>query len=202
MALEAKKPSTAETVPQDAGALFDHSSSLETTFKIHTAPSHRKLSTADAPEDRYTIDAIRPSTGIGYDQLIRGKSKGMWLIERRRAVRRLSAFWRQIVPHIGTPDFLREVNIFVEDIEREMPRYQGVPREDVFSDILQLIRDHLSGATFKFATEGRFNTTIDEAFLLAAEDDLTLSILDEIMKLFLAAVSGEGESGQEEQHIG
>ena len=116
----------------------------------------------------------------------RGKSIGAWSIHRRRASRKLLELWKNSLPFIGSPSFAVYINGLINEIENQLPLYRNVPNEDVFSGILQLVKDALTGNNFMKIQDKRVKNIITETLdNLSREKDLTLVNHQNIQKTFM-----------------
>jgi len=150
-----------------------------------------------------TFQPIRESTALGIGEhaeaipvpsiahpptVVRGRSLGRWGIERRRTAKLLLNVWQSVEAAVQTPDFPVLADGFVERVETEMTRFDGIPGEDFFSAILQRIRDSLTGPSFERACRGEFGDAISAALVACSNaGELTLEDFDEALRPFVTA---------------
>jgi hypothetical protein len=100
----------------------------------------------------------------------------MWSIERRRAAKNLCSAWRDAVRDVEGPAFAIHVDRLVSEIDRHISAFRGVPYEDAFAGILQLVRDSLTGRNFvNLQKEHKHDVIGGVLSALANRDDLDLS---------------------------
>ena len=121
--------------------------------------------------------------------LVRGKSLAQWGIERRQAAAALKEQWqKEIKPTIGSPAFAVRTSSFLDIANNLMIRYTGLPREEIFGGILQLIRDSLTGQNFVAIEQGRLSQPVLDALeMVERSTQLSLGSYDEILAKFIQA---------------
>lgn len=113
-------------------------------------------------------------------------SAGKWGVDRREVARQLLHRWEEASQKSPDASFAIYVDSFCEDLEKEIPNFDGVPGEDFFSAILQCIRDQLSGSSFENANKSDNIQAIRKILEhTASSDSLTPDDLDYVYQTFI-----------------
>ncbi len=144
----------------------------------------KKSGTADYHEENDVVGSgsllsvPMPSVPL---ETVRGKTLGLWSIDRRRTAKGLLAIWEKALKSICRPGFAVYVDELVKEIDKQMPVFRGVPGEDIFSGILQLVRDGVTGQNLCKLQEQRTEETITSVFAkLAKEQSLDLGVYNDV----------------------
>jgi hypothetical protein len=126
-----------------------------------------------------TGDAISPiklvQESTSQRQEIRGKTLGSWGLDRRRAARELMDMWQEAVSHISTDGFAVYVEAVISKAEEYMPSFRDIPSEDVFSGILQLVRDAISGSNFERVQKEKLDGPITDILSLLRKQKIKMT---------------------------
>ncbi len=109
-----------------------------------------------------------------------------WPERRRRSAERLLRAWQSVAPSLGTPSFAVHADRFVEEIEQEIPVFRQVPYEEVYSGVLQLIRNILTGPNFARLERPQLGEVVMSVLnLLTVPSPLSLHTYDRALDILL-----------------
>jgi len=154
-----------------------------TAFRDHDIPSPTANTGLDFEE--HAEGAVVPSVQRQRSTYL-GRSVGWWGIERRSVAGTLTGLWQQATDQRDRFAFL--VDDMVDVIETQMPRFQGIPGEDFFAAMLQLLRDSITGRSFDRAVAGDFDDAVRTAlFVCRKKQTLDAEAFDEVLSKFVLA---------------
>lgn len=117
-------------------------------------------------------------------QTFKGKTIGMWSIERRRIANQLYDKWKLALQNIEEPSFAMYIDDFCSQIRLCMPDFREVPNEDAFCGILQIILEAIEGEKFNQLFEDENLRSFIEATLanLIKLEKIKLSDFNDVTK--------------------
>jgi hypothetical protein len=117
---------------------------------------------------------------------VRGKTVGRWALDRRRIANTLFNMWSKACEVVEGNAFAVRVDEFVTEADRRIPEFRGIPYEEVFSGILQLVRDAVTGISFRILQKKHLEGEVTRILqLLVKSKRLDLQMYDEVLGILM-----------------
>lgn len=185
------KDSAPSTVPLPPEAEFPYETSRTSDTGSAEPKSFAESSTAKGPAPPETLEGpIVPLIPSTIPESFKGVSIAGWRIRRIAAARQLLAIWKDAEFDHRTPSFAVHVNRFADKVSNYMEYFRGVPNEDMFCGILQVIRDAVVGKNFCVLSKEGDPQVISRILSSAEGQDLSLSTFDDAVGLLQEAGLG------------